>query len=64
MSEAASRQVSPALEKAYRFLACLVPTLDRFPRRQKLLLGDQIESTALDMLEGLVEATYTRNRAG
>jgi hypothetical protein len=62
MSEAASRQVSPALEKAYQFLAWLIPTLDKFPRRQKFLLGDRIESTALDVLEGLVEATYTRNR--
>jgi hypothetical protein len=59
---ASSRQVSPALERAYQFLAGLIPTLDKFPRRQKFLLGDRIESTALDMLEGLVEATYTRNR--
>jgi hypothetical protein len=62
MSEAASRQISPALERAYQFLAWLVPTVDRFPRRQKFVLGDRIESTALDVLEGLVEATYTRNR--
>jgi hypothetical protein len=53
MSEAASRQVSPALEKAYQFLAWLIPTLDKFPRRQKFLLGDRIESTALDVLEGI-----------
>jgi hypothetical protein len=62
MSESASRQVSPALERAYQFLAWLIPTLDRFPRRQKFLLGDRIETVALDVLEGLVEATYTRNR--
>ena len=54
MPESASRQVSPALERAYQFLAWLIPTLDKFPRRQKFLLGDRIESTALDMLEGLV----------
>src|SRR6266851_3912075 len=62
MSEAASRQVSPALERAYQFLAWLIPTLDKFPRRQKFLLGDRIETTALDVLEALVEATYTPNR--
>jgi len=45
MSETASRQVSPALERAYQFLAWLIPTLDKFPRRQKFLLGDRIEST-------------------
>jgi hypothetical protein len=62
MSKTASRQVSQALEKAYQFLAWRVPTVDNFPRRQKFLLGDCIGNTALDVLEGLVEATYTRNR--
>ena len=40
----------------------LVPTVEKFPRAQKFLLGDRIQSIALDVLEGLVEATYTRNR--
>jgi hypothetical protein len=40
----------------------LVPTLDVFPRGQKSLLGDRIQSTALDILEALIEATYTRDR--
>jgi WD domain, G-beta repeat len=57
MSETANRQVSPALEKAYQFLACLIPTLDKFPRRQKFLLGDRVACTKLDILEGLMEAT-------
>ena len=50
MSENASRQVGPALERAYQFLAWLIPTLDKFPRRQKFLLGGRIESTALGPL--------------
>jgi hypothetical protein len=33
MSENASRRVGPALERAYQFLAWLIPTLDKFPRR-------------------------------
>ena len=37
--------------------------MEKFPRTQKFLLGDRIQATALDVLEGLVEATYTRNRA-
>jgi hypothetical protein len=44
------------------FLLWLVPTVDRFPRSQKFLLGDRIQSTALDVLEALIEATYTRER--
>ena len=57
-----ARDTGPALEAWYRFLLWLVPTLERFPRRQKFLLGDRIQSTALDILESLVEATYTRER--
>ena len=33
-----------------------------FPRRQKFLLGDRLQATAPDVLERLVEATYTRDR--
>jgi hypothetical protein len=31
-------------------------------RAQKFLLGDRIRGTALDVLEALIEATYTRER--
>jgi hypothetical protein len=40
----------------------LIPTVEKFPRSQKFLLDDRMQSAALDILEGLVEATYTRNR--
>ena len=40
----------------------LVPTVEKFPRSQKFLLGDRIQSTALDVLERLIEATYTKAR--
>jgi len=36
-----------------------VPTLERFPLSQRFLLGDRIKRTALEVLEGLVEATYS-----
>ena len=57
-----ARETGAALEAWYRFLLWLVPALERFPRRQKFLLGDRIQGTALDILESLVEATYTRER--
>jgi predicted kinase len=47
----------------YRFMLWLVPTVDKFPRSQKFLLGDRIQATALDVLERLIEATFTRARA-
>ena len=57
-----ARRVGPALESMYRFVLWLVPAVEQFPRRQKFLLGDRLQATALDVLERLVEATYTRDR--
>ena len=57
-----AQRTGPALEAMYRFVLWLVPTVERFPRSQKFLLGDRLQATALDVLERLVEATYTRAR--
>ena len=57
-----ARRTGPAVESMYRFVLWLVPTVEKFPRRQKFLLGDRLQATALDVLERLVEATYTRDR--
>lgn len=46
----------------YRFLIWLVPAVEGFPRSQKFMLGDRIQSTALDVLERLIEASYSRTR--
>ena len=40
-----------------RFMLWLVPTVERFPRSQKFLLSDRLQTTALDVLEALIEAT-------
>jgi hypothetical protein len=58
-----ARRTGPALEAAYRFQLWLIPTVEKFPRSQKFLLGDRIQATALDVLERLIEATYTKARA-
>ncbi len=60
---AASRQTAPVLEKMYQFVLWLIPTVEKFPRSQKFLLGERLQANALDVLEGLVDAAYTRNRA-
>ena len=54
------RRSGPALEKAYRFVLWVVTALDKFSRSQRFLLGDRIETTALAVLEGLIEATYSK----
>lgn len=58
----AARHTGPALEAHFQLLLWLIPAVERFPRSQKFLLGDRIQATALDVLESLIEATYTRER--
>lgn len=48
----------------YQLLLWLIPTVEKFPRSQKFLLGDRIQSTALDTLDYLIAATFTRARRG
>ncbi|WP_419939808.1 diversity-generating retroelement protein Avd [Candidatus Palauibacter sp.] len=55
-------ETGAALEGHYRFILWLVPTLEKFPHSQCFLLGDRIQRAALDVLESLIEATYTRQR--
>ena len=59
-----ARKTGPAVEAHFQFLMWLVPAVEKFPRTQKFLIGDRIQTTALDVLECLIEATYTRDRKG
>jgi len=52
-----ARRTGPALEAHYQLVNWLIETVGRFPKAQKFLLGDRIQSTALDVLEALIEAT-------
>jgi hypothetical protein len=57
-----SKRTGAAIEAHYQFLVWLVPVIEKFPKAQKFTLGDRIELTALDVLDALIEATYTRDR--
>jgi hypothetical protein len=57
-----SKRTGAAIEAHYQFLAWLLPTIAKFPRSHKFTLGDRIEIIAFDVLEALIEATYTRDR--
>lgn len=59
-----ARATGPALESMYQLLLWLVPTLEKFPRSQKFLLGDRLQAQALSVLDSLITATYSRERAG
>src|SRR5262245_9873118 len=58
-----SKRTGATLEAHYRFLMWLAPTLEKFPRSHKFTIGDRIEALALDVLEALIEATYSRDRS-
>jgi len=57
------RKSGVALENAYQFLLWLIPAVEKFPRSQKFLLGDRMQTLALDMHEALIEATYSKGRS-
>ena len=57
-----SKRTGPAVEAHYQFLTWLMPTVEKFPRTHKFTIGDRIEIAALDVLEALIEATYSRDR--
>ena len=59
-----ARKTGAAVEAHFQFLMWMVPAIEKFPRTQKFLLGDRIQTTSLDVLEYLIEATYTRDRKG
>jgi hypothetical protein len=58
-----SKRTGAAIEAHYQFLAWLAQTVEKFPRTHKFVIGDRIVALALDVLEALIEATYTRDRA-
>ncbi len=51
-----------AITRLYDYLLWLVPKLEKFPRSQKFLLGDRIESLLLDILELLIEAAFSKKK--
>lgn len=58
----AERAHGPALERHYQFVLWLIPMLEKMPRAQKFLLGDRLQGQALQVLDDLISATYTKAR--
>lgn len=48
----------PAVQKAYDICLWLTARVARFPRQHKFTLGDRLETTALDLILALVEASH------
>ena len=52
------------LTKLQDLLVYLMPQLNRFPRDQKFVLGDRIETKVLDVQEFCLSAYYSRDKRG
>jgi hypothetical protein len=54
--------VPQAVQSCHELLLWLVPQLDKLPRARRFMLGERIEAGLIEVLELLVEASYTHNK--
>ncbi|MBY0228535.1 MAG: diversity-generating retroelement protein Avd, partial [Gemmataceae bacterium] len=54
----------PVIQKAYDLVKWACEHVGRFPRKHRFTLGERIERRLYDLLEGLVAARWTKERAG
>jgi len=59
---AKERKEINALTKTYELLLWIIPQLEKFPKSQKYLLGDRIETLILDIMDLIIQAVYTKNK--
>jgi len=52
----------PIFEKTYELIEWLYPTVNKFPKSQRFVLGQRIENTILKILEGIITANQERNK--
>ena len=58
-----AKKSSPdSITLTYDLLKWAIPTLKKFPRDQRFLLGDRIEKHILDVLELLIYANYSKDK--
>ena len=58
-----SDSLPKAVQDCHSLITWLIPLLDNFPRNRRFTLGERLESGLLDILELLVEAAYSKNKA-
>lgn len=54
--------VPTAVEQCHELLLWLIPLLDKFPRSRRFTLGERLEGGLLEVLDGRVEAAYSRDK--
>ncbi len=53
------KQLPKAVQDCHKLIVWMIPQLDKFPRSRRFTLEERIESRLLQVLELLVEATYS-----
>ena len=49
-------------EKTYEMILWLYPTINKFPKSQRFVLGQQIETAILEILKGIIQANSERDK--
>ncbi len=57
------KKEASALTKTYDLILWLIPQLEKFPKSQRFLLGDRVETNLLDIMELIIQAIYTKDKA-
>jgi hypothetical protein len=52
----------PVIQKTYDFIKWYVPILNRLPHSHKFMLGERIINELYELLEGLINARYSRQK--
>ncbi|MBI5742555.1 MAG: diversity-generating retroelement protein Avd [Candidatus Niyogibacteria bacterium] len=55
-----SFQNLPIFEKTYELILWIYPAVNKFPKSQRFVLGQQIENTTLNILKGIISANMER----
>ena len=50
-----------AVQDCHELLEWIIPQLDKFPRQRRYTLGERIETGLLEVLEWVIDASYSRN---
>ena len=49
-------------QKTYDLILWMYPLINKFPKKQRFVLGQQLENTLLNVLEGIIKANQEGNR--
>ncbi len=58
------KSVMQVIPRTTDFILWLIQKINKFPRSQKFVLGDRIETLFLEILELLIEANYLHDKIG